>query len=57
MISSVYIIGHKGWIGSMYLKLFEERGIKYYFSDYRGESEEIKKDILEKSKSCFVLYG
>ena len=37
MISSVYIIGHKGWIGSMYLKLFEERGIKYYFSDYRGE--------------------
>ena len=51
MISSVYIIGHKGWIGSMYLKLFEERGIKYYFSDYRGESEEIKKDILDRGAS------
>lgn len=51
MISSVYIIGYKGWIGSMYLKLFEERGIKYYFSDYRGESEQVKKDILDKGVS------
>lgn len=51
MIESVYIIGHKGWIGNMYLKLFEERRIKYYFSDYRGESEDIKKDILEKNVS------
>lgn len=51
MINSVYIIGHKGWIGNMYLKLFEERRIKYYYSDYRGESENIKKDILEKKVS------
>jgi len=51
MINSVYIVGHKGWIGSMYLKLFDERGIKYYFSDFRGESEDIKKDILDKGVS------
>ena len=51
MISSVYIIGHKGWIGSMYLKLFEEKGIKCYFSNLRGESDEIKLDILEKKVS------
>lgn len=51
MIESVYIIGHKGWIGQMYLKLFEEKGIKCYFSDLRGEGEEIKVDILEKKVS------
>ncbi len=51
MISSIYIIGHKGWIGSMYLKLFEERNIKYYYSDFRGESNQIKKDILDKGVS------
>ena len=51
MINSVYIIGHKGWIGNMYLTLFEERGIKYYFSDFRGESEELKQDILDKGVS------
>ena len=42
----VYIIGHKGWIGQMYVKLFEERNIEYMYSDYRGESDEIKNDIL-----------
>jgi 3,5-epimerase/4-reductase len=51
MINSVYIIGHKGWIGSMYLKLFEERNIKYFFSDFRGECKEIQKDILDKNVS------
>jgi len=51
MICSVYIIGHKGWIGQMYLKLFEEKGIRCYYSDYRGESEEIKKDIIDKGVS------
>jgi len=51
MIESVYIVGHKGWIGQMYLKLFEERNIKYYFSEHRGESDEIKSDILEKKVS------
>ena len=51
MINSVYIIGHKGWIGSMYLKLFEEKGIKYYFSNFRGESEELRQDILDKGVS------
>ena len=42
----VYIIGHKGWSGQMYVKLFEERTIEYMYSDYRGESDEIKNDIL-----------
>tara|TARA_B100001121_G_scaffold202158_1_gene176824 strand:+ start:1804 stop:2682 length:879 start_codon:yes stop_codon:yes gene_type:complete len=51
MIESVYIVGHKGWIGQMYLKLFDERNIKYYFSEHRGESDEIKSDILEKKVS------
>lgn len=51
MISSVYIIGHKGWIGKMYLKLFQDKGIKCYYSDYRGESDEIKVDILKKKVS------
>ena len=35
----------------MYLKLFEERNIKYYFSEHRGESDDIKVDILEKKVS------
>ncbi len=51
MIDSVYIIGYKGWIGNMYLKLFQEKNIKYYHSDFRGESNEIKKDILKKNPS------
>ena len=51
MIKSVYIIGHKGWIGSMYLNLFQDKGIKCYYSDYRGESDEIKKDIIDKKVS------
>jgi 3,5-epimerase/4-reductase len=51
MIDSVYIIGHKGWIGNMYIQLFEQKNIKYYYSNYRGESDEIKKDILEKNPS------
>jgi dTDP-4-dehydrorhamnose reductase len=51
MIDSIYIIGHKGWIGNMYIELFERMNIKYYYSDYRGESDEIKKDILERRVS------
>ena len=42
----VYIIGHKGWIGQMYIELFKQQNIEYLYSDHRGESDEIKQDIL-----------
>jgi len=45
----VYIVGHKGWIGQMYIKLFNSSNIEYYYSNHRGESDELKKDILEKN--------
>lgn len=45
----VYIVGHKGWIGQMYIKLFEEQNIEYLYSDYRGESDKIKNDILNSN--------
>lgn len=48
---SVYIIGHKGWIGGMYIDLFKKENIKYYYSDFRGESIEIKEDILKLNPS------
>ena len=32
----VYIVGHKGWIGQMYIKLFEEQNIEYLYSDKGG---------------------
>ena len=44
----VYLVGHKGWIGGMYIELFNKMNITYYTSEYRGESDEIKTDILEK---------
>ena len=46
---NIYVIGHKGWIGGMYLKELEREGIPYVFSDYRAESNEIKADILNKN--------
>ena len=51
MINSIYIIGHKGWIGNMYIDLFKKKNIKYYYLIFRGESDEIKKDILNKNPS------
>jgi len=45
----VYIVGHKGWIGQMYIELFNKNGIKYTYGDFRGESEEIKIDISSKN--------
>ena len=47
----VYIIGHKGWIGQMYIKLFEKMNIEYVYSNYRCESKEIRSDILRKRPS------
>ena len=44
----VYIVGHKGWIGQMYIEEFKKNNIEFTFSNtLRGESEEIKKDILQ----------
>jgi len=50
----VYIIGHKGWIGQMYIKLFQKNDIDCVFSNFRGESDETKQDIL-KQKPTHVL--
>ncbi len=44
----VYIIGHKGWIGQMYIKLFEKMNIEYTYSNYRCESTELRYDILQQ---------
>ena len=45
----VYIVGHKGWIGQMYIELFTNLNIEYCFSEYRGESHELLCDILNQS--------
>lgn len=45
----VYIVGHKGWIGNMYIDILKKNNINYTFSDFRGESEEIKNDIISKN--------
>ena len=44
----VYIVGHKGWIGGMYIKLLEKLNIIYYTSNFRAESVELQNDILDK---------
>ena len=48
MNTKVYVIGHKGWIGNMYLGEFDKRGITCEYSNLRAESDEIKQDILSK---------
>ena len=50
----VFIVGHNGWIGQMYLDLFKKYNIEYTFSNNRGESDEILDDILN-SKCTHVL--
>ena len=42
----VYLVGHKGWIGQKYVKLFEEINIECVYSDYRAESDDMHNDIL-----------
>ena len=51
----VYVIGHKGWIGGLFINALKADGNEVMFSDYRAESPEIKKDILHK-KPSHVLY-
>ena len=45
----VYIVGHKGWIAQMYIEQFNLMNIEYTHSDFRGESDEIKQDILNQN--------
>jgi hypothetical protein len=51
----VYIIGHKGWIGRLFMKALENDKHLVAFSEFRAESDEIKQDILN-SKCSHVLY-
>ena len=44
----IYILGHKGWIGQMYLDEFKKLNIPCYYSDFRAESKELIQDILDK---------
>ena len=39
IVIMIYIVGHKGWIGQMYINLFKAQGIQYTPSDFRGEDE------------------
>lgn len=45
----IYLVGHKGWIGQMISKCCEEYSIPVFFSDLRGESDELVQDILSKN--------
>ena len=45
----VFIIGHKGWIGKMYVDLFTESNIEYCYSNHRGESDEILNEIVDSN--------
>lgn len=49
----VYIVGHKGWIGGLFMKCLKEHNVVY--SDYRAESSAIKQDIIDKHPT-HVLY-
>lgn len=42
----VYLVGHKGWIGQMIQSYLASQNIPVIYSDFRGESPEILKDIL-----------
>jgi 3,5-epimerase/4-reductase len=45
----VYLVGHKGWIGQMILTYCLLQDIEVVSGDYRGESDEILKDILNQN--------
>ena len=50
-IMKVYIVGHKGWIAQMYIEQFDQMKMEYTYSNFRGESDEIKQDILKQKPS------
>lgn len=49
-----YIVGHKGWIGQMFVDYCKQMSINVVYSDYRGESDSLLKDIIF-SKATHVL--
>lgn len=51
---NVYVIGHKGWIGGLFMKQLECNN-NVMFSNLRAESDEILHDILQK-ETTHLLY-
>jgi dTDP-D-glucose 4,6-dehydratase len=47
----IYLIGHRGWIGQMISDYCKEKGIEIVSGDFRGESQELLKDIKNKNVS------
>ena len=50
----LYVLGHRGWIGQMFLDYCKKMNIENVYSDFRGESKELQQDILDK-KATHVL--
>lgn len=44
----VYLLGHKGWIGQMFMRVLESQNIPYKLSTVRGEDDH----IFEEIKGC-----
>lgn len=51
----IYLIGHKGWIGGLFIKEFLNKGHNVVYNEHRAESDEILDDIINY-KSTHVLY-
>lgn len=51
----VLVLGHKGWIGSMMVKLLEEKQIEYVTTDIRPENKYVFEDELIKLKPTHVM--
>ena len=50
----IFLIGHKGWIGQKFCRLFENQNIAYATSDFRAENDAIFEEIL-KHNATHVL--
>ena len=48
----VYILGHKGWIGQMFINALESQNIPYKLSNTRGEDDE----VCEEIKGCTHVF-
>ncbi len=44
----VYLLGHKGWIGQMFMRVLDSQHIPYKLSTVRGEDDR----IFEEVKGC-----
>ena len=45
----VYVIGHRGWIGSQFIQLLKQFNISMILSQFRVENKKIYEDILQSS--------